>query len=165
MARRLLAALALLAAVAVLAGWVWSPAPGALRHAWAGWWGPPARATSSDELGAAKVELEGVAGVVEPVATIPPEVQALDGQRVELVGFMFPIDAEADPTRFLLVELPADCPFCFANWSEPARMAEIWAAEPVPHVDRQVTLRGRLEINPDDPSGILYRLLDARPAG
>jgi hypothetical protein len=45
--------LAALAAVAVLAGWAWAPAPQALRQAWAGWWGPPARATSWDELGAA----------------------------------------------------------------------------------------------------------------
>ncbi|HEX6010545.1 MAG TPA: hypothetical protein VFY87_01815 [Geminicoccaceae bacterium] len=153
MARRSLAAVAALAATAALAAWAWS-----------GRWGPPARATSWDELGAAEVELEEVAGVVWPVATIPPEVKALAGQRVELVGFMFPIDAEVDPTRFLLVELPADCPFCFANWSEPARMAEIWATEPVGYVDRQVTLQGRLEINPDDASGILYRLLDARTA-
>jgi hypothetical protein len=165
MARRSRMILAALAAVALLAGWAWAPAPQALRQAWAGWWGPPARATSWDELGAAKVDLEDVAGEVRPVATIPPKVAALAGQRVELVGFMFPIDAEVDPTRFLLVELPADCPFCFANWSEPARMAEIWAAEPVSFVDHQVTLQGRLEINPDDPSGILYRLLDARPTG
>jgi hypothetical protein len=165
MARRSRTILAALAAVAVSVGLALSPVPGALRHAWAGWWGPPARATSWDELGAAKVDLAEVAGVVRPVATIPPKVEALAGQRVELVGFMFPIDAEVDPTRFLLVELPADCPFCFANWSEPARMAEIWAAEPVGYVDRQVTLQGRLEINPDDPSGILYRLLDAHPAG
>jgi hypothetical protein len=165
MAHRPRVILVALAAVAAVVGLALSPASGAFRHAWAGWWGPPARATSWDELGAAKVELEEVAGVVRPVATIPPEVKALDGQRVELVGFMFPIDAEVDPTRFLLVELPADCPFCFANWSEPARMAEIWAAEPVDYVDRQVILQGRLEINPDDASGILFRLLDARTAG
>jgi hypothetical protein len=155
---------AALAAVAFLAGWAWAPAP--LRHAWAAWWGPPARATSWDELGAAKVDLEEVAGVVRPVATIPPKVKALDGQRVELVGFMFPIDAEVDPTRFLLIELPVDCPFCFPNWSDPARMAEIRAAEPVGYVDRQVTLQGRLEITPDEAAiGTLYRLLDARPTG
>jgi len=165
MARRPRVILAALAAIAVSVGLALSPVPGALRHAWAGWRGPPARATSWDELGAAKVDLEEVAGEVRPVATIPPEVEALAGQRVELVGFMFPIEAQIDTGRFLLVELPADCPFCFANWNEPTRMAEVRAKEPVRHVQRQVTLEGRLEILPDDPSGIVYRLLDAQPAG
>src|SRR5215218_5030815 len=96
MARRSCIVLAALAVVAVLAGWAWSPVSGVLRHAWTGWWGPPIRATSWDELGAAKVELEEVAGVVRPVATIPPEVKALHGLRVELVGFMFPIEAQID---------------------------------------------------------------------
>ena len=128
-------------------------------------WAPPLSTTSWDLLARAKVELKEEQGVVRPVSAIPAEVAALDGQTVKLVGFMFPIEAELKTRRFLLVELPADCPFCFANWSEPSRMAEIWTDEAVDHVQHQVAFQGRLELMADDPSGILYRLIEAQPAG
>jgi hypothetical protein len=128
-------------------------------------WTPPLPTTSWDLLARAKVELKEEQGMVRPVSAIPAEVAALDGRTVKLVGFMFPIEAETKTRRFLLVELPADCPFCFANWSEPSRMAEIWTDEAVDHVQHQVAFQGRLELMADDPSGILYRLIEAQPAG
>jgi hypothetical protein len=127
-------------------------------------WQPPVGVTSWDVLGKATVSVEKVDGMDHPILNIPPAVAALTGTLTKLTGFMFPIDAQIDTDHFLLVELPIDCPFCFANWSQPTRMAEVWMQKPMRYVVRQVTLQGRLEVMDDDPSGIVYRLIEAQPA-
>jgi len=45
-------------------------------------------------------------------ATFPPELEALDGKNVNLVGFMQPLDQFHKMTEFLLLPLPIECYFC-----------------------------------------------------
>lgn len=164
--RRTLRTALLVAGVALataLAAVVMGQTPAELGRSFQELWKPPVAVTSWDVLGLASAELAD--GSVRPTLIIPPAVASLAGTTVRLTGYMFPMDAEPYTDRFLLVELPVDCPFCFANWSQPTRMAEIWADEPIRFIERQVTLQGRLELIDDDPGGIVYRLLEARPTG
>ena len=99
----------------------------------------------------------------ETVATvIPPEVESRDGTSVLIMGYMFPLDAEPELKRFLLVEYPADCPFCLAGMVEPSRMVEVEAGETIAWDDAPVILAGRLEVVRADPDGLVYRLHEAR---
>jgi hypothetical protein len=123
---------------------------------------PPPGVTSWDTLGKASVLFGEELGQETVTTLIPPEVEALDGTTVKLMGFMFPIDAEPELRRFLLVEYPADCPFCLAGAVEPSRMVEVEAGRPIPWHDEAVILAGRLEVVREDADGLVYRLREAR---
>jgi hypothetical protein len=125
---------------------------------------PPPGVTRWDTLGKASVLFGEEAGQETVTTLIPPEVEALDGTPVQLMGFMFPLDAEPEPTRFLLVEYPADCPFCLAGAVDPSRLVEVEAARPIPWHDEAVILAGRLEVVREDADGLVYRLREARLA-
>lgn len=130
--------------------------------------GPPGAATEAppgvtswDLLGKATVLFEERDGAHTATTLIPPEVEALDGRSLKLAGFMFPIEAETPTRAFLLVELPADCPFCLAGTTEPSRMVEVRARRAVELAQDQVVVSGRLEVVRDDVNGLVYRLHDA----
>lgn len=123
---------------------------------------PPPGVTSWDMLGKASVLFGEELGHETVTTLIPPEIEALDGTTVKLMGFMFPIDAEPELRRFLLVEYPADCPFCLAGMVEPSRMVEVEAGPPIPWHDEAVIVAGRLEIVREDADGLVYRLHEAR---
>ena len=125
---------------------------------------PPAGVTSWDTLGKATVVFGEENGEETVTTIIPPEVDRLDGRPIALMGFMFPIDAEPELRRFLLVEYPADCPFCLAGMVEPSRMVEVQADEPMAWHDEAVVLAGRLEVVRQDADGLVYRLHDAQLA-
>jgi hypothetical protein len=120
--------------------------------------------TSWDLLGKASVLFGGENGAYKVTTIIPPEVEAIDGQQVKLMGFMVPVEAEAPARQFLLVEYPADCPFCAIGAAEPSRMVEVDAGEGIDWRDDQVVLDGRLEVIRDDENGLVYRLHEARLA-
>jgi hypothetical protein len=125
---------------------------------------PPPGVTSWDVLGKAAV-IYGEENGEETVTTIiPPEVERLDGAAVTLMGYMFPLDAEPEMRRFLLVEYPADCAFCLAGSGEPSRMAEVEVKEAIHWEEAAIVVAGRLEVLRDDADGLVYRLHDARVA-
>lgn len=121
----------------------------------------PADVIAWDTLGKASVVFGEGDGAETVTTVIPPEVEALDGRQVKLMGFVFPIEAELPMRKFLLVEYPADCPFCLAAGTEPSRMVEVESDAGVDMAMEQVVLGGRLEVLRDDPEGLVYRLHDA----
>jgi hypothetical protein len=124
---------------------------------------PPPGVTPWSLLGKASVQFHDKDDGSYTVTTlIPPEVEALDGQTLKLMGFMVPVEADVTVRKFLLVETPADCPFCLAGTTEPSRIVEVEAgAQAIALTDAQVVLSGRLEVLRDDMNGLVYRLRDA----
>jgi hypothetical protein len=123
---------------------------------------PPPGVTSWDVLGKSSVLYGEVDGAAPVTIIVPPEVEALDGREVQLMGFMFPIEAETPMRRFLLVEYPADCPFCLAGAVEPSRLVEVHTPGGADYREDQVIVSGRLEIVRGDEDGLVYRLEEAR---
>lgn len=124
---------------------------------------PPPGVTPWSLLGKASVQFHDKDDGSYTVTTlIPPEVEALDGQTLRLMGFMVPIEADVTARKFLLVEAPADCPFCLAGTTEPSRIVEVEAGpKAIALTYTQVVLSGRLEVLKDDMNGLVYRLCDA----
>ncbi|MCS6877456.1 MAG: DUF3299 domain-containing protein [Geminicoccaceae bacterium] len=88
-------------------------------------------------------------------------LEQLDGKRVRLAGFIYPTEAAETYTRFLLSAYPANCPFCLPGGA--TELVEVRAAAPIRFTYDPLILEGRFELLRDDPSGLLYRLHDARP--
>jgi hypothetical protein len=91
-----------------------------------------------------------------------PALKALDGRIVTIKGFMFPLGEGEAQGEFLFGPFPVNCPFHYHVG--PSLVMEVHAdAHPVPFSYDAVTLRGRLQLVPDDRGNTLfYRLLEAQ---
>jgi hypothetical protein len=87
-------------------------------------------------------------------------VLALDRQRIRVEGFILPLDA-TDGSHFLISAVPPHCPFCMP--AGPDEIIEVFAKAPVAWGTAPVVMGGTLALMKDDPSGVLYRLIDAEP--
>lgn len=85
----------------------------------------------------------------------------LDGKPVKLVGFIYPVEAAETHRRFLLSAYPPSCPFCLPG--NATEMVEVFARVPIAFTYDALVLEGRFELLRDDPTGLLYRLHDAKP--
>lgn len=90
------------------------------------------------------------------------EVKALDGKEIILKGFMFPLDGTPDQKLFLFGPFPLSCPFRYHVG--PALVVEVHADKnPVTFDYDPVTLKGTLELVPDDPEySVFYRLKNVK---
>ncbi|MEM8964968.1 MAG: hypothetical protein AAGE93_01010 [Bacteroidota bacterium] len=86
--------------------------------------------------------------------------QVLDGQQVTVKGYMIPFEAYLKPNYFILSALPiAACFFC--GGAGPETVMEVFSQENIELSQEVVELRGRLELNPDNPDRMMYILYDA----
>jgi hypothetical protein len=88
------------------------------------------------------------------------EVRALDQQEVKVMGFLYPLEGGVAHEHFLLSAWPPSCPFCLP--AGPSQMVEVFCAEPVEFSEGAIMMAGRFSVLEDDPSGLYYRMHDAR---
>lgn len=120
----------------------------------------PEGAVSWDILGTMDVKIE----VLGPLRTqmtksFSKETQALDGETVKVMGFLYPLKGGVTHEHFLLTAWPPSCPFCLP--AGPTLMVETFTAEPIDFTEGAILMAGRLELLENDPSGFLYRLQEA----
>jgi hypothetical protein len=121
----------------------------------------PNGVVSWDTLAKLEVETE-VQGPLRATFTTSysDEIEALDGEQVKLMGFLFPLEGGLEHERFLLTAWPPSCPFCLP--AGPTHMVEVFCEEPVEFSEGAIVMAGRFEVLRDDPSGLYYRLLEGR---
>lgn len=101
-------------------------------------------------------------GMTEAKFSVREDVRELSGKEIRIEGFLYPLAPGERHDYFLLAGLSPSCPFCLPGG--PADMVEVKAAEPVPGTDQPIMLSGRFEVLENDPTGMLYRLSEARLA-
>lgn len=98
--------------------------------------------------------------VSKPVFT--PQIQALNGKRVKVAGYMLPLQKGSQQKHFVLLAYPPGCPFHFH--AMPNQFIEINAATPFPLNETKVhVITGTLQLTGQDESGIFYKLNGASP--
>jgi hypothetical protein len=114
-----------------------------------------------DVLGEMDVEVE-VLGPLRSVfhVSYTDQVKALDGQEVKIMGFLYPLEGGMSHARFLLTAWPPSCPFCLP--AGPSQMVEVLCEEPVDFSEGAILMAGTLSVLEDDPSGMYYRMENAR---
>jgi uncharacterized protein len=114
-----------------------------------------------DLLGEMDVEVE-VLGPLRSVFHVDytDAVKALDGQEVRVMGFLFPLEGGLRHERFLLTAWPPSCPFCLP--AGPSQMVEVLCEKPVDFSEGAILMAGTLSVLEDDPSGMYYRMENAR---
>lgn len=91
----------------------------------------------------------------------PGPLKPLHGKAVKVQGYILPLEAGHTHRRFLLSAWSPSCPFCLT--AGPEAMVEVQAKSAVKYSLEPVVVQGRLELLPNDPAGMFYRLVDAEP--
>jgi hypothetical protein len=88
------------------------------------------------------------------------KAKSLDGKMITVEGYMIPYEVYLGPRYFILSSLPiAACFFC--GGAGPETVMEVFTTHPVELTDETIKVRGRLELNPDDPDRMMYILKEA----
>lgn len=88
------------------------------------------------------------------------KAKSLDGKLISLKGYMIPYEVYLGPQYFILSALPiAACFFC--GGAGPETVMEVFTREAIELTHKTIQVRGRLELNPDDPDHMMYILRDA----
>ncbi|HEY0836646.1 MAG TPA: DUF3299 domain-containing protein [Azospirillum sp.] len=137
-------------ALAPVAGWaVWSSGSAEPTHPFSRFHLPLGDVTALwRDL--AQVRLNG--RLADP--EFPAKVQGLEGKTVALCGFMIPLAAGTEHSRFILAANPAGCAACESPG--PATMLHVHARSPVGEIRDPVVVTGTLRIKPNE--GLFYRL-------
>lgn len=95
------------------------------------------------------------------VPTFPAAVQALHQQKVKVQGFMMPLEPGDKQKHFLLSSVPTSCNFCVP--AGPEGLIEVRSTVPVRYTLEPVVMEGLLAVLKDDPYGLFYRVVEAKP--
>lgn len=94
--------------------------------------------------------------------SFPEAVEQLNEQSVIMKGFVIPLGYAEKQEHFLISAFPGHG--CFFHMpGGPESIVEVRAAEPIAFTYNTIAVEGTLELLWDDPYGLLYRLVDARP--
>ncbi|MDA0683996.1 MAG: DUF3299 domain-containing protein [Bacteroidetes bacterium] len=111
-------------------------------------------------------EVDWEESIIDGITTYTPQftedISSLDGQTVTLSGFMIPLDFSEMQTNFLISAFPGDgCYFHMPGG--PNSIAEVQAEEGVEFTYDTVQVEGKFVVLKDDPYGLLFRIVDAKP--
>lgn len=100
-------------------------------------------------------------GVIYSRPQFPPAVQALNGKKVRVAGWVMPLQQGELQRHFVLLAYPPGCPFHLH--AGPTQFVEVKTAQGVPFSYDSVVIEGTLQLLGQDESGIFYRIYDGRP--
>ena len=108
------------------------------------------------------VDWEYAGGTYSP--TFTDDVEQLNETTVRITGYMIPIAISSDMNHFLLSSQPSQgCPYCRPGG--PSSVIEVRANEEMSEATYDpLTVTGTLHLIKDDPSGLVYRIVEAEVA-
>lgn len=101
-------------------------------------------------------------GYIRSKPVFPAQVQALNGKRVRVAGFMMPLENASKQKHFVLMAYPPGCPFhthALPNQFIEVKADQAFAVE----IEQAIVVEGVLELTGADESGIFYRMKAATP--
>ena len=93
-----------------------------------------------------------------PVFSQP--IKDLEGQVVEVSGYIVPVEGYKSHTEFVFSAYPYNMCF-FCGGAGPETVMEVTSTAPIKYTTDKVRLRGKLALNDDDINRLMYVLSDA----
>lgn len=87
------------------------------------------------------------------------KLQAMDGERVTIYGYMFPIEQGEEHRRFLVSPRSSSCSFCMPVGV--SHLVQVTMDEAIPYQRTPMLLAGEFSISDGKKTGFAYSLLDA----
>ena len=107
-------------------------------------------------------KFDDMMGMVIKTATPTPIVQAMHGKEIEIRGYMIALDVKAAQSHFMFSRFPQNmCFFCGAAGPESAMQVFTKEEKKIKHTTDKVVLKGTLNIQKGDPTGLIYTLTNA----
>ncbi len=94
------------------------------------------------------------------VPVFAQEIKDLEGEMVEVSGYIVPVEGYKSHTEFVFSAYPYNMCF-FCGGAGPETVMEVTSKEPVKYSTERVKLRGKLLLNSDDINRLMYVLTDA----
>lgn len=92
--------------------------------------------------------------------TFSKEVKALNGKEITLEGWMIPLDELRGENYFVLSALPFNnCFFC--GGAGPETVMEVFSKKNIDFTEKRIKVKGKLQINSEDPLKLMYILEEA----
>ena len=105
-------------------------------------------------------QFDELLGFKVDVPVFSPAVQALEGQEIEVKGYIIPVEGYQGHTEFVFSAFPYNMCF-FCGGAGPETVMEVYANEPIQYQATSIRLRGTLELNDEDINQLMYILRDA----
>jgi len=104
-----------------------------------------------------KKEYDELLGIKVDKPLFSKEVKALEGQRIQLKGYIIPTDGFKSHTEFVFSAFPySSCFFC--GKAGPETVVEVKALKAIPYTSEPITIEGRLKLNAADINRLMYQL-------
>ena len=87
-------------------------------------------------------------------------IQELEGEMVEVSGYIVPVEGYKSHTEFIFSAYPYNMCF-FCGGAGPETVMEVTSIEPIKYSTERVKLRGKLTLNSDDINRLMYIMTDA----
>lgn len=107
-----------------------------------------------------KKEYNELMGFKVDVPVFSQDVKALEGKEVTIRGYIIPTEGYRSNTEFVFSAYPYNMCF-FCGGAGPETVMEVYAKKPIAYTASPVTIKGRLHLNDDDISRLIYSLSDA----
>jgi hypothetical protein len=88
-----------------------------------------------------------------------PEIEALNGQKITVQGFMIPLEKTAGQKHFVLSMSPPSCFYCLP--AGPEGIIEVFSEQAIPFSFDPLLISGQLTLLDDDEMGVFYRIQGA----
>lgn len=95
------------------------------------------------------------------VPVFSEEVKALEGQEIEIKGYVIPVEGYKSHTEFIFSAFPYNMCF-FCGGAGPETVMEVYANEAIQYKTEAIKIKGTLELNDSDINQLMYVLRDVR---
>ncbi len=98
-------------------------------------------------------------GMEIDIPNIHPAAQQLNGQQIQLEGFIIPLEGKKSQSHFMFSSFPINmCYFC--GRAGPESVIEVFMkdGEAMPFTDKKIWIQGTLRVNAQDPQSNIYTL-------
>ncbi len=107
-------------------------------------------------------KFDDMLGMVVTTATPLPVAAAMQAQEIEIRGYIIALDPKAKLKHFMFSRYPQNmCFFCGAAGPESAMQVFLKAGDEIQFTSEKVNVKGTLNIQAGDPSGLIYTLQNA----
>ncbi len=104
-------------------------------------------------------QFDPILGMEIDVPNIHPAAKKLNGEQVQLEGFIIPLKGKKNQSHFMFSAFPINmCYFC--GRAGPESVIEVFMEDgnTLPFTEKKIWLQGTLQINENDPQSNLYTL-------
>jgi len=89
----------------------------------------------------------------------PEEVKKLNGKKIQIKGFLIPMEKKPKHNFFLLSAFPYDACF-YCGKAGPESVIEVTCPKAVKFTESMITIEGTLQLNSDSPEHLFYIIKD-----